>query len=116
LRRIDFAGPSLSCAGKTILQSAFAEATQTDKRTASPFLDTLSSKRPKRTANSSFLGKVAAEEERAHGALILRRNRRSGFQSQDRRQISHRLQPLLSRGPRLTWLPANKVGKPVLHL
>jgi hypothetical protein len=42
---------------KTELQSALAEATQTDKRTAGVFLDTLSdiaTKRLRRTANLSY--------------------------------------------------------------
>ena len=58
---------------KTELQSALAEATQTDKRTAGVFLDTLSdiaykeTKEERRIWLARFWQAREAEEESAHG-------------------------------------------------
>ena len=58
---------------KTELQSALAEATQTDKRTAGVFLDTLSDiaykeiKKERRICFARFWQTRKAEEESAHG-------------------------------------------------
>jgi nucleoid DNA-binding protein len=70
---------------KTELQSALAEATQTDKRTAGVFLDTLSVLAYKETKkNGEFVlpgfGKLVKQKRKARAGLIQRRNRRSRFQ------------------------------------
>src|SRR5271165_5143830 len=84
---------------KTELQSALAEATQTDKRTARVFLDTLSALAYKDfKKNGEFVlpgfGKLVKQKRKARTGLIQRRNRRSRFppkpssSRQNRRQIS----------------------------
>jgi nucleoid DNA-binding protein len=70
---------------KTELQSALAEATQTDKKTAGVFLDTLSAIAYKGTKkNGEFVlpgfGKLVKQKRRLAPASIPRRNRRSRFQ------------------------------------
>ena len=70
---------------KTELQSALAEATQTDKRTAGVFLDTLGALAYKEIKkNGEFVlpgfGKLVKQKMKARMALIQRRNRRSRFQ------------------------------------
>jgi nucleoid DNA-binding protein len=70
---------------KTELQSALAEATQTNKRTAGVFLDTLSDIAYKEIKkNGEFVlpgfGKLVKRRGRRVRALIPRRNRRSRFQ------------------------------------
>ena len=70
---------------KTELQSALAEATQTDKRTAGVFLDTLSDIAYKEIKkNREFVlpgfGKLVKQKRKARTGIIQRRNRRSRFQ------------------------------------
>jgi DNA-binding protein HU-beta len=69
---------------KAELQSALAEATQTDKKTTGVFLDTLSAIAYKATEkNGEFVvpgfGKLVKQQRKAVRALIPRRNRRSRF-------------------------------------
>jgi hypothetical protein len=78
---------------KTELQSALAEATQTDKRTAGIFLDTLGTlaykeiKKERRICFTRFWQAGEAEEESAHG-FQSKDATEDQDSSQDRRQIS----------------------------
>jgi DNA-binding protein HU-beta len=70
---------------KTELQSALAEATQTDKRTAGVFLDTLSALAYKEIKkNGEFVlpgfGKLVKQKRKARTGFNQRRDRRSRFQ------------------------------------
>ena len=70
---------------KTELQTALAEATQTDKRTAGVFLDTLGAlayKEIKKTGEFVLpgFGKLVKQKRKARTVIIQRRNRRSRFQ------------------------------------
>ena len=70
---------------KTELQVALAAATETNKRSAGVFLDTLSALAYKEIKkNGEFVlpgfGKLVKQKRKAPRALIQRRNRRSRFQ------------------------------------
>ena len=80
---------------KTELQTAIAEATQTDKRTAGVFLDTLSAIAYKDTKkNGEFvvpgLGKLVRQKRKARTGFKSQDTTKDQDSSQDRRQIPSR--------------------------
>ena len=79
---------------KTELQSALAEATQTDKRTAGVFLDTLSALAYKEIKkNGEFVlpgfGKLVKQKRKARMGFNPKTQQKIKESSQDRRQISY---------------------------
>jgi nucleoid DNA-binding protein len=69
----------------SVARSTLAEATQTNKKTAAIFLDTLSALAYKTIKKNGELvlpgfGKLVKQKRKARTALTPRRNRRSGFQ------------------------------------